>query len=470
MARRTASDVEALLKDDNKVKVAGVDADGVLRGKIMSKSKFLSCIRSDSQGFGFCGVIFGWDISDTVYTRELGISNSANGYRDLTARIDFDSYRRIPFENNIALFLVTFMDPEEGHLGKSLCACPRGLLQRITAQYRDELGYEALCGAEYEYFQSAQSVVDKGFSNLTVLTPGMHGYSMLRTSLNSEYFHDLYEESAAFGIEIEGHHTETGPGVYETALAYTNAERMADNAALFKLTAKTVGMKYGIIPSFMAKPHNGLPGCSGHVHFSLKSQDGKNVFAVDEPRLDAKWPDLKHVSRTMEHFIAGILQGLPDVMPCLVPTINGYKRLVENYWAPVNVSWGLESRLASIRIISPPLASASATRVEVRVPGADMNPYYTFSAILALGLYGIKNQLELDIPPITAGADVAKASKRLAKTLKEATDQMSSPESLARKTLGDDFVDHYAGTREHEWQVYSQTVTSWDLERYLELA
>ena len=116
---------------------------------------------------------------------------------------------------------------------------------------------------------------------------------------------------------------------------------MADNATLFKLTAKTVGMQYGIIPSFMAKPYNNLPGCSGHVHFSLRDASGKNVFAVESERKDAKYPDLRYVSKECEHFLAGVLKGLPDVMPCLVPTVNGYKRLVENFWAPVSVSWGV---------------------------------------------------------------------------------------------------------------------------------
>jgi len=290
--------------------------------------------------------------------------------------------------------------------------------------------------------------------------------------LNSEYFHSIFDQCLKFGINIEGHHTETGPGVYESALAYTNMARMADNAALFKLTAKAVGLKYGIMPSFMAKPHNNLPGCSGHVHISLRDKDGKNIFAVSEERKDAPYSDLKWASKEMEHFIAGVLKGLDQVMPCLVPTVNGYKRLVENFWAPVNVSWGYESRLASIRVISPPLADPSATRLEVRVPGADMNPYYTFSAILGLGMYGMKNKLPLEQPPVSEAKSATdpKATKRLPKTLKDATDAMAAPDSLAREVLGHKFVDHFCATREHEWNVFSQTVTDWELQRYFELA
>lgn len=459
--------------------MAGIDVDGVLRGKVMHKDKFLSIAKSQSRAFGFCSVVFGWDIHDATYTKELSISNLGNGYRDIECRIDFNTYRRIPFEDNIAFFLGTYLDPDTG---KGLHACPRATLQKVVAQLDEELQVKPYAGAEYEFFQFKEnptSVQAKGFRNLDVLTPGMHGYSMLRTQVSGPYFHDIYDTCDKFGIPVEGLHTETGPGVYEAALAYTSALRMADNASLFKLTAKAIGYKYNIMPTFMAKPHNGLPGCSGHIHVSLVDKSGRNLFALDEEtsstgkgRQDAKWEDLRHVSKEMEHFLAGVLQGLPDVMPCLVPTVNGYKRLVENFWAPVNVSWGYESRLASVRIISPPLAAPKATRLEVRVPGADMNPHYAFAAIFALGLHGIKNKLEVTIPPTSQikPADHAATYDRLPKDLNEATQRFKAPDSMARKVLGDPFVDHFAGTREHEWMVYSQSVTDWEMARYLELA
>jgi len=370
--------------------------------------------------------------------------------------------------------MCTFLDPDTG---EGLHACPRATLQTVIAKLKKELDVAPYAGAEYEFFQfkeSPTSVHDKSFRNLDVLTPGMHGYSMLRTQVSGPYFHDIYDTCRTFGIPIEGLHTETGPGVYEAALAYTNALRMADNANLFKLTCKSLGYKYGIMPTFMAKPHNGLPGCSGHIHVSLVDAKGNNLFALEEgkSRDDAQWEDLKYVSKEMEHFLAGVLAGLPDVMPLLVPTVNGYKRLVENYWAPVNISWGYESRLASVRVISPPLAAPKATRLEVRVPGADMNAHYAFSAIFALGLHGIKNKLELTIPPTSQvkPADHATAYSRLPKDLNEATQRFKAKDSMARQVLGDKFVDHFAGTREHEWMVYSQSVTDWEMSRYLELA
>ncbi|KAH9952114.1 hypothetical protein B0H21DRAFT_705206 [Amylocystis lapponica] len=478
-APRTIHDLDELLQNDNKVKVAAVDVDGVLRGKFMSKKKFISCANSD--GFGFCSVIFGWDMHDTVYTRELLVSNRANGYRDLQAVVDLSTFRRIPWEDNVAFFLVSFLDPVTK---EQICADPRNVLRDVVERAsKDNL--QCLAGCEYEYFQfkeTPQSLVDKKFTNLQPLTPGMHGYSLLRTQLNTEYFHDLFNLSEKFDVPIEGHHTETGPGVYETALAYTSALRVADNAILFKFVAKSVGLKHGIIPSFMAKPWGNLPGCSGHVHVSIRDENGKSLFAVQDyerraGRANAAYEDTKFLSQKGEWFLAGVLDGLPDVMPLLVPTINGYKRLVggEAFWAPNAVTYGYDSRAASVRIISPPAVPLAATRLEIRVPGADMNPYLALGAIFALGLRGIEKKLALPGPPI---GQLTLEDRRngkvqmLPQSLELATERMMRPDSIARekRVLGQDFVEHYGGTRQHEVRLWNEAVTNWEVERYLELA
>ncbi|KAF5330711.1 hypothetical protein D9619_005342 [Psilocybe cf. subviscida] len=472
-AVKSLEDLRHALQSDTKVKVAGIDVDGVLRGKFMSKDKFLGAASAD--GFG------GWDIHDTVYSRELLISNKENGYRDVVAIIDLSTFRRIPWEFNVPFFLVSFLDPETK---EPLPVDPRGVLKKATDIAREK-GFECFAGVEYEYFnfkETAESASAKNFTNLNPLTPGMHGYSLLRTQLNNEYFHDLYDKSLAFDVAIEGHHTETGPGVLETALAYTSALRMADNAILYKYTAKSVGMKYGIIPSFMAKPWNGLPGTSGHVHVSMRDKDGRNIFAVSESerktgRASAAYEDTKFLSQEGEWFLAGVLDGIADVMPALVPTINGYKRLVggEAFWAPNAVTYGYDSRAASIRIISPPSCPPAATRLEVRIPGADMNPYFALSAIFLLGLRGINKQIPLSGPPISHFKPEDKANgkiKMLSTSLEAATITMMHPDSVAREpeVFGNDFVEHFGGTRQHEVKLWNEAVTNWELERYLELA
>ena len=215
----------------------------------------------------------------------------------------------------------------------------------------------------------------------------------------------------------------------------------------------------------MAKPRQGLPGNSGHMHVSLVDlKTKKNLFHRDTPDPSPPYPDLADVSDIGRYFLAGLLDGLPDVMPIVAPTINSYKRLVENFWAPVTVSWGLEHRAASIRLIAPPTASAKATRFEIRVPGADTNPYLVLSTILALGWRGVEKKMPLTLPPLGKGEDVGGATDkgvRLAKSLKEANDRFSRKESVAREVFGDDFVDHYAGTREHEIRLWDEAVTDW---------
>ncbi|WWC65352.1 uncharacterized protein I303_107970 [Kwoniella dejecticola CBS 10117] len=475
-APTSLEELKELLKDDNKVKVAGVDVDGVLRGKIMSKDKFLSSVKGD--GFGFCSTIYGWDIHDLAYTKELLVANWSNGYRDLWATIDLSTYRRLKWEKNIPFFLCSFIVPETN---KPLIVDPRSLLRTVLDEgVGKELGFEAMAGAEFEYFQfkeNAQSLADKKFHDLKPLTPGMHGYSLLRPTLNQDYFHDLYDMALDFGIEVEGHHTETGPGVFETALAYTDAARMADNACLFKLVAKSVGMKYDIMPTFMAKPWGDLPGCSGHIHVSLRDKNGRNIFAVSEEeeksggRKDAEYDDVKYLSQEAEWFLAGLLEGMPDVLPMFCPTINSYKRLQggQAMWAPDTASYGYDSRAASVRILSGPGVKGYATRFEVRVPGADMNPYYALSAIFALGFRGIKNKTTLPYGPLNSPGVTRDTVKHLPTSLEGAVDAFMAKDSTAREVLGDYFVDHYGGTRVHELEVWKKAVTDWEVARYFEL-
>jgi len=360
---------------------------------------------------------------------------------------------------------------------------PRGIL-KIISERASSYGLACFAGVEYEYFnfnETPQALAAKGFRDLQPLTPGMHGYSLLRPQLNKKYFQEIFDEGLKFDIDIEAHHTETGPGVFETALAYTNVQRMADNAILFKFTAKSLGMKHGVLPSFMAKPWENLPGCSGHVHVSLRNSDGKNIFAISQSelesggRVNAAYEDTKFISQEAECFLSGILDGIADVMPMLVPTINGYKRLLggEAFWAPNAVTYGYDSRAASIRIISPPSVPLPATRFEIRVPGADMNPYFALSAIFSLGLRGIQKKLSLPGPPISQLTPQDKLTgkvKMLATSLQAATEQMMKPNSIAREVFGGDFVDHYGGTREHEIGVWNKAVTDWEIARYLELA
>ncbi|PWW73666.1 glutamine synthetase/guanido kinase [Tuber magnatum] len=473
-APHTFESIAAALSEDDKVKLAGVDVDGIHRGKLISKKKFLSIAES---GFGFCSVVFGWDMHDKSYFRELGISNSANGYRDLLAKVDLQSFRRIPWEDSTAFadpkdqrgvpfFLVTFHDPDTK---EPIAPCPRGLLSGAVKKVREK-GWSAMAGAEYEFFNFREDPhsldANKG-STLEHMTPGMFGYSLTRPVQNQDFYYEIFNACKKFRVDIEGWHTETGPGVYEAALEFGEVKEMADRAGLFKYVVKSLGSKYGITPCFMAKPKEGLPGNSGHMHVSLVDSNGNNLFARPERDPEAG-RDLAYLSDIGRHFLAGVLEGLPSVMPLLAPTVNSYKRLVENYWAPVTVSWGLEHRAASVRLISPPLASPEATRFEIRTCGADANPYYVLAAVLTTGLRGVERKLEIPVPPLGVGEGTG-GGERLARNLMEAVNKMTARGSVAREVFGDAFVDHYAGTREHEWRLWEEAVTDWEIRRYIEM-
>ncbi|KAI9697415.1 MAG: hypothetical protein M1836_004693 [Candelina mexicana] len=226
----TAQDLPKLLENDTKVKVAGVDVDGILRGKLMSKKKFLS-IASD--GFGFCSVIFGWDMHDQTYFKELKISNADNGYRDVVAIPDLGSFRRIPWEDDVPFFLVSFFDPDTR---KPVSACPRSLLKTAVEKLQRN-GLGAMAGAEYEFFQfrapsnanvpisernsssTAKFLEENPANALPPLTKGMFGYSLTRPVHNQDYYYGVYNACEKFNCGIEGWHTESGPGVFEAVSA-----------------------------------------------------------------------------------------------------------------------------------------------------------------------------------------------------------------------------------------------------------
>ncbi|KAG5976585.1 hypothetical protein E4U55_007284 [Claviceps digitariae] len=473
-ANITADDLPDLLLEDTCVKLAGIDVDGILRGKLVSKKKFLSIAEA---GFGFCSVIFGWDMHDQTYFKELKVSNAENGYRDMLAIPDLSTFRRVPWEHNVPFFLVNFFDPETK---QPIAACSRGLLKMQLDKVQAD-GYGAMAGAEYEFYTfrnpDSSSASPAAFlqqnppAQLPSLTEGMFGYSLNRPVHNKDWYYDVYNTCARFSCDIEGWHTESGPGVYEAALEFGEVAQMADRASLFKYVVKSVGIQHGITPCFMAKPKQGLPGNSGHMHISIVDKNGKNLFARDTVDDNAKWNDIASLSDLGRHFLAGLLEGLPDVMPMLAPTINSYKRLVENFWAPVTVSWGLEHRAASIRLISPPTSKPGATRFEVRTPGADSNPYFVLAAILGCGWRGVEKKLEIPCPPLAMGQETGGSNdrgERLAKSLKEATARFMRKESVAREIFGDDFVEHFGGTRENEVRLFDEAVTDWEMKRYIE--
>ena len=453
-AKPRAAQIEALREEFKrrgigKVKVGGFDIDGILRGKYVSLDKFFSVADG---GVGFCDVIFGWDSGDQLYDNAQ-VTGWHSGYPDTRATVDLSSFRVIPWEPGTAAFLLDF----EESPGKPLAVSPRQLLRRIDDKARS-MGFAVKAASEYEFFlfkETPQSLREKGYANLAPLSPGMFGYSWLRASENAPLVHALVDGMAAFDIELEGFHTETGPGVYEAAIRYDSLLRSADKAALFKTAAKEICARYGVIPTFMAKWNKDLPGCSGHLHQSLWTLAGEPVFR------DARDP--RGMSKTMQHYVAGQAALLPAMTALIAPTINSYKRMVRGAWSPTMASWGVENRTCALRVIP---GSASSTRVEYRFAAADMNAYIALAASVGAGLYGVEH--ELPLPPETTGNGYDAKATPLPSTLRTATEALSRSKEV-REILGAEFVDHYVRTRDWECRQFEAAVTKWELERYFEI-
>jgi glutamine synthetase len=445
--------IESLFAEHNitRIKVGGFDIDGVLRGKYISREKFASAVES---GLGFCDVIFGWDSSDALYDN-VQVTGWHTGYPDALAHVDLSSCRLIPWEQGAALLLLDFYEAS----GKPLPVSPRQVLKRVVDKAH-QMGFRPRVSTEFEFFffkEDPHSIREKNYKNLTPLSPGMFGYSVLRTGEVSDLAHSILDAMPAMGIPIEGFHTETGPGVYEAALKYADALKAADNAALFKSGIKQIASRHGLVATFMAKWNARLPGASGHLHESLwDGSDEKNLFH------DESGP--AKISELMQQYIAGQILLMPELTAFSCPTVNSYKRLVPGVWAPTNATWGIDNRTAALRAVCGP--SPKAVRVEYRLAGADINPHIAIAASVASGLYGIEKGLTPP-DPVVGNAYETKA-KPLPRSLDQATALLKDCDA-ADELLGKEFVDHFVRTREWEVRQHLAAVTDWELERYFEI-
>jgi glutamine synthetase len=433
-----------------KVKVAVSDIDGILRGKYLHIDKFEGAAEG---GFGFCDVVFGWDSQDVTYDNTQ-VTGWQHGFPDALARVDLGTARNVPWDNHVPFFLGDFVNAD----GTPHPVCPRQTLKRVLAR-AEKMGFSVMAGMEFEWFnfrETPQSWAAKRGVGPEPITPGMFGYSLLRMADNSGFFNALMDEMAAFGVPIEGLHTETGPGVYEAAIAFSPALEQADRAVLFKTGAREIGKRFGIMPSFMAKWSAQYPGCSGHIHQSLSDGKGNLFHGTGSAR---------GMSPLFESYLAGQVACMMDFGCMLWPTINSYKRLVDGFWAPVKPTWGVDNRTASFRVIA---GSPKSTRLETRCPGADVNPYLAMAAVIAAGLHGVEKGLKLTAPPITGTNQGADDIPRAPRTLVETARKLRESE-VARDWLGDTFVEHFAATREWEWRQWQDAVTDWELKRYFEI-
>jgi glutamine synthetase len=431
------------------IKVGIFDIDGILRGKYMSREKFLSAL---DKGFGFCDVVLGWDMRDQLYDNTQ-YTGWHSGYPDAPVRILPASCRTMPLENNDLFFLAEFTADAEK-------ICPRGLLRRVLAR-AESMGLKALAGFEYEFFvfnESAESVREKAYQNLNAMAPAEFGYSVIRNSVHDETYHNILKLSEQMDFPLEGLHEETGPGVLEAAISYDDALEAADKASLFKTFTKIAMQKENKIATFMARWNDELPGQSGHIHLSLTDLVGDALFYD---------PDQPHdMSELMQHFVAGQQQLMPQLLSMIAPTINSYRRLVPGYWAPTDASVGVDNRTCAIRIIP---GDKNSHRLEYRIGAADANPYIILAAVIASGLWGIENKAKLG--PMVEGNAYQQSfpdELKLPETLWQSAQALKTS-TMARDYFGDEFVDHFVATREWEVREYRKHISQWELDRYFEI-
>ena len=431
------------------VKVGVFDMDGVMRGKYMSRDKFLSALDT---GFGFCDVVLGWDVKDQLYDN-VRYTGWHTGYPDVLVRILPSSCRQLSDENNMLFFLGEFAAEAES-------VCPRATLRRVLDKAKT-MGLNVLSGFEYEFFvfnETPLSVREKNYQNMQPLTPAEFGYSVIRNSVESETYHSILKLAEDMDFSIEGLHEETGPGVLEAAIAYSEALESADKAALFKTFTKILLQKQNKMATFMAKWSADYPGQSGHIHLSLQDKTGQPVF------FDASKAD--NMSDTMRHFVAGQQKLMPEFLAMIAPTINSYRRLIPGFWAPTDASVGVDNRTCAIRIIS---GDKNAQRLEFRIGAADANPYVILSAVIASGLWGIEHKVEIEsMVEGNAYEQVFPEYLKLPETLWDAA-QRFKQSTVAREYFGEAFVEHFAASREWEEREFRKYISQWELERYFEI-
>ncbi len=233
----------------------------------------------------------------------------------------------------------------------------------------------------------------------------------------------------------------------------------ADQAALFKTAVKEIAHRHGVIPTFMPKWNKQLPGSSGHLHQSLWDRKGaRNLFVDPKDELG--------MSKLFRHYLAGQLEFMRALMPFTNPTVNSYKRTVPGLWAPDSVSWGLDNRTTSLRVIRGP--GATATRVEYRLTGGDINPHLALAATIAAGLYGVTKELSLQDPIEGSAYHHRDKVLPLPRSLESAVDTARAEKRLY-EILPEELVDHFLGTREWEIRQFQDAVTDWEVRRYFEI-
>jgi glutamine synthetase len=424
------------------VVVAFTDMQGRLMGKRLHSEFFLECDVAE-HGVEGCNYLLALDM-EMDPTPGYGIASWERGYGDFGLKPDMDTLRRIPWLEATALVLCDVV----WHDGSPVNPSPRQVLKR-QVERAAELGYTAKFGSELEFYllkESYEEAHAKHYRDLTPSVPYTLDYHILATTYDEPLIRQIRNGMQGAGIRVETSKGEAWPGQQEINFRFDDAVTMADNHTIYKNGAKEIAHLNGQSITFMAKPDHTWIGSSCHIHSSLW-RDGESAFAGE--------------SDVFKQYLAGQIASLKELAIFLAPTINSYKRFAAGSWAPTTLAWGHDNRTCGFRIVG----HGAGLRAETRIPGGDANPYLAFAALLAAGLNGVEQGLEL--PPPLEGNAYESNAERFPHSLREAIAALDGG-MMARAAFGDDVVDHYLNYARTEHRLFDEAVTCYERERMFE--
>jgi glutamine synthetase len=431
------------------VVAAGIDLQGRLYGKRCAAIPFLRDLKN---GVHTCDCNFGWDI-ERMLIPGLDFTGWHKGYGDMTAVPDWSTLRRIPWFEKTALVICDTYD----HHGHLIDIAPRTILRKQIEKAK-KMGFAVKAAPEIEFFlfrETLEGSRAKDYRDLEPMSRYISDYSIFRSSMDEWIIGPIRRNLAQAGIEVECSKAEWGHGQFEINLVYGDVLDIADKHVIFKTAVREMAALNGVQATFMAKWNSKHSGNGAHIHMSLW-KGGKPAFPD---------PKAEHgASKTMRHFLGGMMACAKDLQLFYMPCVNSYKRIEDLSFAPSTLTWGGDNRTTSFRIAG----QGASARVENRIPGADANAHLIYAAMIASGLYGIENKLEPVGPFVSANAYELKDSPKLHRTLAHAITAFTKSK-IARQLLGDAVVDHYTGIARWEQNEFNKYVTDWERRRYFEL-
>jgi glutamine synthetase len=419
------------------VLLAITDMQGRLMGKRLMAEYFLAEVAE--HGAEGCNYLLAVDV-DMTPVEGFAMASWERGYGDFVMRPDLDTLRRVPWQEGTAMCLADIV----WHDGSDVAASPRQVLRRQLSRLA-ERGWSASAGTELEFIvfrDSYEQAHQKGYRLLEPANQYNVDYSLLGTARVEPLVRRIRNSMKGAEMEVEDSKGECNFGQHEINFHYSDALRTADQHAIYKNAAKEIAAEMGMAITYMAK-FNEREGSSCHIHFSLSDAEGP-LFAR-EPAV-------------FEAFLAGQLAALRELTLLLAPNVNSYKRYAAGSFAPTAIAWGRDNRTCALRVVG----HGPSLRFENRAGGADLNPYLALSGLIAAGLHGIEQGLELG-PVFEGDAYKAAGLPRLPTSLAQARELFAASE-IARAAFGEEVVAHYVNAADVELAAFASAVTDW--ERY----